>query len=34
LILCEELDQKLKFGEGFNVIREFIARLAESGARL
>ncbi len=34
LILCEELDKKLKFGEGFNVIREFIARLAESGARL
>jgi len=34
LILCEETDRKLKFGEGFNVIRELIARLAESGARL
>ena len=34
LILCEETDRRIKFGEGFNVIRELIARLAESGTRL
>ncbi len=31
LLLCEETDRKLKFGEGFPMIRVFIAQLAESG---